>query len=367
MAWNQPGDEKSRPPRAPAEASGLDESLRRWQRRVQRLWQPGSGAAFWVILAVAALLWLASGFYQIAAGERGVIQRFGAYVRIEQPGHGWHWPWPVETLARVNIGAIGSVDAKALMLTADGNLLNIAWSAQYRIDEPLLYLFQVRDQEATLRQASEAAVRAALGRFTLAQLLGGDARRGIADEAQAAAQRSLDEYHSGLKLTTVNLIDVQVPDPVLAAQRDATKAAEDRMRSRQEAQGYANDILPKAEAAARHQLQDAEAYKAQVAAAAEGDAQRFSQLATAYAAAPELTRSRMYIETMEAVLSRAHKIIIDTKPGTANTLYVPLDKLIEAMRTPSGAPSTPGPAASERPGSDAVGATDETRSRERER
>jgi membrane protease subunit HflK len=367
MAWNQPGDEKSRPPRAAAGGSGLDESLRRWQRRAQQLWQPGSGGPFWVILALAVLAWLASGFYQIGTGERGVIQRFGAYVSTEQPGHGWHLPWPIETLARVNVGAVASVDAKSLMLSADGNLLNIAWSAQYRIDEPLQYLFQVRDQEAMLRQAAESAVRMAVGRFTLAQLLGGgDARRGLTDDAQAAVQKTLNDYHSGLKLTTVNLFDVQVPDPVLAAQRDATKAAEDRMRSRQEAQGYANDILPKAEAVARRQVQDAEAYKAQVVAAAEGDSQRFTQLASAYAAAPELTRSRMYIETMEAVLSRAHKIILDTKPGSSSTIYLPLDKLIDAMRTPSGAPA-PSPAASERPGSDAGGATDETRSRDRER
>lgn len=345
----------------------MDETLRRWQRRVQQWWRPGGGSASWVILALVVLAWLASGFYQIGSGERGVVQRFGAYVRIEQPGHGWHWPWPVETLARVNVGAIGSVDAKALMLTADGNLLNIAWSAQYRIDQPLQYLFQVREQESTLRQTAEAAVRAAVGRATLAQLLGGDARRDITDGAQREAQINLDAYHSGLKLTTVNLLDVQVPDAVLTAQRDATKAAEDRLRSRQEAQGYANDILPKAEAVARRQVQDAEAYKAQVVATAEGEAQRFSQLATAYAAAPELTRSRMYIETVETVLSRAHKIILDTKSGSGSTIYLPLDKLMDAMRNSAGAPSTPSPTASERASADAGGPTDETRSRERER
>jgi membrane protease subunit HflK len=367
MAWNQPGDDKNRPPRAAADSAGLDEVLRRWQRRLQQWWQPAGGGAFWVILALVAVAWLVSGSYQIAAGERGVIQRFGAYDRTEQPGYGWHWPWPIEGLARVNVGALGSVDSKTLMLTADGNLLNIAWSVQYRIDDPLRYLFQVRQQDATLRQTAEAAVRMAVGRATLAQLLGGDARRSIADDAQATGQKALDSYQSGLKLTTVNLVDVQVPDPVLAAQRDATKAAEDRMRSRQEAQGYANDTLPKAEAAARRQLLEAEAYKAQVTAAAEGDAQRFTALASAYAAAPELTRSRMYIETVEAVLSRAHKIILDTKPGSNSTIYLPLDKLMDALRTPSGAAAAPSPSASDRQGNDAVGATDETRSRDRER
>jgi len=341
MAWNQPGEDKTRPPARGAPDKSPLEMLRRWQQRVQRLWRPGSGggtAAAFLLLLVAAV-WLASGYFQIGASERGVVQRFGRYVVIEQPGHGWHWPWPIETMTRLNISNIPSLDSKALMLTADQSLIDLSWSVQYRISDPLHYLFQVRDPEPTLREVSETEMRALVGSMPLQALLNGDARARITSEARARIQGALNSYGAGVTLTGINLTDEHLPDPVLSAQRDADKAADDRQRALTEAQAYASDILAKAQSTTQRQLADAQIYAAQTVASADVEAERFTQVVDAYAQAPEITRNRLYIDTMEGILSRSRKIVVDVKSGTGNLIYLPLDKLAEEMRAVPGAPS----------------------------
>ena len=347
MAWNQPGEDKKRPaPRGAPDNASLDDLLRRLQRQVQRLWRPGSsrGTAALSLLLLIVAVWLVSGYYQVGSTERGVIQRFGRYVAVEQPGHGWHWPWPIETLTKLDVATIESQDSKALMLTDDQSLVDISWSVQYRIADPLRYLFQVREPEQSLRQVSETVLRELVGGTGLTALLDGEARARVAVGARARIQNALDGYGAGISLAAVNLADVRLPDAVLSAQRDAAKAAEDRQHAVAEAQTYSSDIVPKAQTAAQRQLSDAETYAAQTRAAADGEAQRFTVLAQAYARAPEVTRSRMYIDTMESILSHAHKIIIDTKNGSGNMIYLPLDKLIEAVRS-SAAASVAAPAA----------------------
>ena len=350
MAWNQPGEDKPRPPPrgAPADSS-LDEILRRWQQRVRRLWRPGSGggtaAAALLLLAVA--VWLASGYYQIEAPERGVVQRFGAYHEIEQPGHGWHWPWPIETMQKLNVANIQGLDSKALMLTADQSLLEIGWSVQYRINDPVQYLFKLRDPQLTLGQSGETVLRALVAQHDLASLLTGDSRGKVTADARARMQQLVDGYRSGITVTGVNMTDVQLPDAILSTQRDAEKAAEDRRRAIADAQAFANDIVPKAQAAVQRQLAEAQVYAAQTVANADGEAERFTQLAGAYAQAPEATRSRLYIDTMETILTRSHKIVIDAKNGHGSMIYLPLDKLAEAVRavTPGATPAGSTPAA----------------------
>ena len=380
MAWNQPGEDKKRPaPRGAPDNASLDDLLRRLQRQVQRLWRPGSGrgmAALSLALLIVAV-WLSSGYYQIGATERGVVQRFGRYITTEQPGHGWHWPWPIESVTKLDVAAVEGVSSKALMLTSEQSLIDISWSIQYRIADPQRFLFQVREPEASLRQLGETTVRELIGGSTLAALIDGQGRSRIGAEARARIQKGLDAYGAGLALSSVNLTDVQLPDPVLASQRDAAKAAEERQRAVSEADAYANDILPKAQIAAQRQLTDAQVYATQTVASAEADAQRFTQVAQAYAHAPEVTRSRMYIETMEGILAHSRKIVIDTKGGGGNTIYIPLDKLAEAMRTaaqPVALPSVPPAAAPGAAGTVAVGsaaraaeasANDDASSRER--
>jgi modulator of FtsH protease HflK len=341
MAWNQPGEDKSRPPpRGAPPDSSLDEMLRRWQQRMRRLWRPGSGraAAASALLLVVVAVWLASGYYQIESSERGVVQRFGAYHGIEQPGHGWHWPWPIETMQKLNVTGIQGLDSRALMLTADQSLVEIAWSVQYRIADPVQYLFTLHDPQLTLGQSGETVVRALVAKHDMASLLSGDARAQVTADARARIQQMLDGYRAGITVTAVNMTDVQLPDAILSTQRDAEKAGEDRQREIADAQAFANDIVPKAQAAAQRQLADAQVYAAQTVANADGEAERFTQLAAAYAQSPEVTRSRLYIDTMETILTRSRKIVIDAKNGNGSMIYLPLDKLAEAVRA-----VTPGP------------------------
>lgn len=344
MAWNQPGEEKQRPPpRGAPDDSSLDEMLRRWQQRVQRLWRPGSGGgtAALALLFLVAAVWLASGYYQIDASERGVVQRFGRFLAIEQPGHGWHWPWPIETMQKVNVAGIQGLESKALMLTADQSLIEIHWSVQYRINDPVQYLFQVRAPQLTLGQSGETALREVVAQYDMPALLTGDARGHVTGDARGRIQQAMDAYRAGITVTNVNMTDVQLPDAALSTQRDAEKAAEDRQRAIADAQAYANDILPKAQAAAQRQLAEAQVYAAQTVANADGEAERFTQLAGAYAQAPEATRSRLYIDTMQTILSRSRKIVIDARNGGGSLIYLPLDKLAEAVRaaTPSATPA----------------------------
>jgi modulator of FtsH protease HflK len=184
-------------------------------------------------------------------------------------------------------------------------------------------------------------VRELVAQYELPALLSGDARAHVTGAARGRIQQAIDAYRAGITVTSVNMTDVQLPDAALSTQRDAEKAAEDRQRAIADAQAYANDILPKAQAAAQRQLADAQVYAAQTVANADGEAERFTQLAGAYAQAPEVTRSRLYIDTMQTILSRSRKIVIDAKTGSGSMIYLPLDKLAEAVRsaTPIAVPA----------------------------
>jgi membrane protease subunit HflK len=345
MAWNQPGDDNRRPAaRGAPESASLDEMLRRWQERVQRLWRPGSNRtrAALALVALAAAVWLASGYYQIGASERGVVQSFGRYVSTELPGSGWHWPWPIQTLTKLNVEALDSVDARAVMLTSDQGLISLGWSVQYRVLNPWQYLFQVRDPLATLRQASETVIRQLTAGDALQSLLSGDARVRLGGQARERVQQVLDRYGAGIAVSSVSLTDVQLPDPVVAAQHDAQRAADERKRALADAQTYADDLLLKAQASAQQQVSDAQVYATQALAQAQADADRFTQLAGAYALSPQVMRDRLYIQTIEGILAGTHKIFVDAREGT--TISLPLDKLAEQMR--SSAPHASGAATS---------------------
>jgi modulator of FtsH protease HflK len=372
MAWNQPGEEKKRlPPRGAPESKSLDDLRRRLQRQMQQLWRPGSSRRTLLVTVLAVVaLWLASGYSQIGPSERGVVQRFGRFVAIEQPGHIWRWPRPIETVTKLDVANPEGVDAKALMISSDQSLIDVSWSVQYRISDPLRYLFHVREPQESLRQASETAVRELVAANSIATLLDGEARARISTEARDRIQKALDGYGAGIDLTAVNLSDPQLPDPVRSAQREASKAAEDRQRVISEAQSYANEVVPAAQSASQRVISDADVYAAQTRATADGEAQRFTQVAQAYAKAPEITRSRMYIETMESILARAHKIIIDAKSSSGNVIYIPLDKLADAIRSSSAPIAAPAPAAAapapvSTPSPASVGAGDDAHSRDR--
>jgi modulator of FtsH protease HflK len=339
MAWNQPGGQNNPWGRRPGQGGGpdLDERVKSWQRKLESLLRPGGkggegGSLLLIISAVVVALWLASGFFQVKAAEVGVILRFGKYVDQRNQGWGWRWPWPIETVTKVNVANINSSDYKPRVLTSDINLVDLHFSVQYQYTEPYKILFNVRDPETTLGEVSEAAIREVVGRSELDQVLVGSTRPEITRRTKDLIQRTLDYYNTGITVTTVNLIDVQVPEAVIPSQRDANKALADQERFIKEAQAYANNIVPVAQGAAARMQQDAQAYKAQVTAIAEGQATRFTELLAAYEQAPEVTRKRLYMDTIEGVLTRAHKVVIDQKAGGGtggNMFYLPLDKLLE--------------------------------------
>lgn len=347
MAWNQPGSGQNNPwGRRPGQGGGpdLDEKVKGWQRRLESLLRPsgqpgdGSGSLLLTVVLVAAGLWLGSGFFQIKAAERGVIQRFGKLVNVRNEGWGWRWPWPIETLTKVNVANVNSSEYKSRVLTADVNLVELSFAVQYQFKDPIKVLFRVRDPEATLREVSESAIREIVGRSDLNDVLVGATRPRVTARSKELIQRTLDAYGTGIAVTTVNLTDVQVPDAVVPSQRDANKALADQERFVKEAQAYANGILPVAQGAAARMQQDAEAYKAQTIALAEGQASRFSQLVDAYERAPGVTRERLYLDMMENVLSGANKVVIDSKQGgNGNMIYLPLDKLMNRNTPPSNA------------------------------
>jgi modulator of FtsH protease HflK len=332
MPWNQPSGPQTPWGRRPG-GPDLDERLKSWQRKLESMFRPGgrgtdSGMLILTILAIVIVGWLWNGVYQVKAPERGVVQRFGRFVEITPPGLHFRLPWPIESVNVVNVASVNSSDFKSRVLTADVNLVDLHFAVQYQFSDPVKKLFRVRDPENTLSEVSESAIREIVGRSTLDELLVGSTRPDITRRTKALIQTVLDFYNAGITVTTVNLEDVQVPDAVIPSQRDTNKAQTDKERFQLEAEAYRNGILPVAQGAAARIQQDAQAYKAQVTALAEGQAARFSQLEAAYAQAPEVTRRRLYTDTIESVLSHAHKVIIDSRAGS-NLVYLPIEKLLE--------------------------------------
>jgi membrane protease subunit HflK len=337
MAWNEPGGEKRNPWNRPQQSQNdLDDVLRNLQRRLAALFGRGTGAGggsgpanfnriFGGVVAVVALVWLGSGVYRVDAQERAVILRFGKFEEITGPGYNWHLPWPIERRIIVNVSRQYSVTDDASMLTADTNLVEVKSAVQYTQPDPMKLLFKVRDVEDTLAQVSESAMREAVGQASLDKALAFDPS--ITDRARMLLQHTLDSYDMGIRVLSVNLTDVNVPEAVQDAQRDAIKADKDRQRYQQEAELYRNDVLPRARGEAAKQIQDAEAYQLQVLAIAQGDTSRFDQVLAQYEHSPAVTRERMYLDTLGAVYKNSRKIIVDTKSGN-NMLYLPLDKLI---------------------------------------
>lgn len=337
--------------RRPADPD-LDERMKNWQRRFESFLGPGgeSGSLLLVVVLVAVGLWLATGFYVVDAAERGVILRFGRYVETTEQGLHWRWPWPIETRQIVDVARNESIEDKTRMLTSDENLVDITIAVQYLRADPTQFLFNVRKPEETLRDVSESAIREIVGQSTLDAILGAG-RQAITERTKTLIQKTLNSYKTGIDIITVNLTSVNVPDPVAPSQKDAIKAREDRDRFGQEAQAYANDILPRSRGAAARQLQEAQAYRSRVTAQAEGETARFNQLLAAYERSPKVTRQRLYLETVESVLGRSRKVLLDTKPGNDNVLYLPLDKLLSggsgAEIAPPSAPSAIGNASAE--------------------
>jgi membrane protease subunit HflK len=360
MAWNDPqwgnkggGGKNSGPP-------DLDEMWRRINARLNGMFggkgggpeggspdvMPGGGNLVGLLAGLVALVWLASGFYIVDQGQRGVELRFGKYVETTQPGPNWHIPWPIESREVVNIDQVRTVEIgyrtnvknemlrESLMLTDDENIVDLQFAVQYIIKDPKDFLFVNRATEEAVRQVAESAMREIVGRNKMDFVLY-EGRADIAARAKSLTQQILDRYKTGVTVSQLTLQNIQPPDQVQAAFDDAVKAGQDRERLKNEAEAYANNVVPRARGFASRLKEEAQGYQQSVIANAEGEANRFSLVVTQYAKAPQVTRERIYLDTMQTVMNNTTKILVDQKGNSL--LYLPLDKLQQIVGQPSAA------------------------------
>ncbi len=354
MAWNEPGGGDNNPWGAGSRKDAsrppdLDDIFRKLKQSLggfggKRGGGAGMRSPIPLIIGIIFAVWLASGIYIVDPAERGVELSFGKYTETTLPGPHWHIPYPIETVEVVNVAQIRNVEigfrsagsargsasaprvpAESLMLTKDENIVDIKLAVQYRVKDAREYLFNVIDPDATLAQATESAVRETIGKSSLDFVLT-EGRAEVMTRTEDVLQTVLDRYGSGLEVTSVNLQDAQPPEEVQAAFEDVIKSREDEQRLRNEAETYANDIIPRARGAAQRQIEESSAYKSRVVEQAFGEGSRFTQVLAEYRKAPAVTRERLYLDAMEQVLASTGKVMVDVK-GSSNLLYLPLDRM----------------------------------------
>jgi modulator of FtsH protease HflK len=341
MPWNEPGKDKDpwgqRNNDTPPD---LDEVFKNLKKKLGGILGNGRGGSggrnsgnddytgiILIALAAVIVVWLLSGVYIVDEGKRGVETRFGARSDVTQPGPHWRLPWPIDAVEMVDVGAIRKINHNSQMLTEDENIVALSLEAQYNVKNAQNYVFEVRDPDITLKQAAETAIREVVGRNSMDYIIT-DGRAEVASETKRIMQEILDSYQTGLNVLQVNLNEAQPPEEVQDAFADAIKAREDQQRIINEANAYRNDIVPKARGDAQAMREDAEAYRTQVVKSSEGETERFTKLLAEYQRAPDVTRERLYLETMEQIMSNNPKVLLDVKNGN-NLTYLPLDKMIQ--------------------------------------
>ena len=363
MPWNQPGSGNDRDPWGQGNGNGqsgppdLDEVVQNIRKKFGGF-GGGSGnnssggntpsmpgkAGIGLILVIAIVIWAALGIYQVEQGEDAVVFRFGKYHTTNTAG--LHWlPYGIDNVTKINVEKINTVEVgyredprtnrksanprEALMLTADENIIDIKFAVQYDIKDPVELMFNVSESwDLVIRSATESAVREVVGRNTMDYAIT-DGRAQIASETQTLLQTILDRYQTGLNIRAVEMQDAQPPTEVKPAFDDAVRAREDKERLKNEAEAYSNDVIPRARGQAARILEEAEGFKASVIAKAEGEASRFNQVYLEYSRAPEVTRDRLYLDSMESVYSKSTKLLIDQKEGGNSMIYLPVDQLLK--------------------------------------
>lgn len=342
MSWNEPGGGGNKP-NDPWGGGGnqgppdLDEALKKLQSRLGGLFGGGSssgggassgisGAALGVMALVALLVWAALGLYQLEEPERGVILRFGKFHNTVGPGLQWNPPL-IDDVTRVNIKKVRSSSFREIMLTQDENIVEVRLSVQFVISDPEKFVLRVRDPERSLQHAAQSALRHVVGGSGMDMVLT-EGRVQIAIDVQQRLQEYLDRYETGILVSKVTVDEGKPPTQVQAAFDDVIKAREDEERVKNEAQAYANGVVPEARGAAQRQIEEANAYKEQVIAIAQGETARFNQLLAEYERAPEVTRERLFLEALQEFYGKSNKVMVDVEGGN-NIMYLPLDKLTE--------------------------------------
>ncbi|OGB18065.1 MAG: HflK protein [Burkholderiales bacterium RIFCSPHIGHO2_12_FULL_67_38] len=316
----------------------------------------GIGAG--LIVGVVALIWLGTGFFIVQEGQQAVITQFGKYHSSVGAGFNWRLPYPIQRHETVFVTQIRSVDVggdnvlpatglrDSAMLTVDQNIVEIKFAVQYRLNDARAFLFESRDPDASVVKAAETAVREVVGKMRMDAALA-EERDQIAPRVRVLMQSILDRYKVGIEVVGINLQQggVRPPEQVQASFDDVLKAGQERERAKNEAEAYANDVVPRARGAASRLTEEAEGYRARIVAQAEGDSQRFRSVLAEYQKAPQVTRERMYVDAMQEIYSNVTKVMVDSKSGS-NLLYLPLDKIMQmAAQAPAAAPS-PAPTSS---------------------
>ncbi len=352
-----PGGGKQGPP-------DLDELWRNFNRRLGEIFgkrgggseppssggpssaQMGGGAG--ILLALVLAVWLASGFYIVVEGTRGVVLTFGKFAEETGSGLRWRMPWPIQSHEIVNLSQVRTLEIgyrntvktkvlkESLMLTDDENIVDLQFAVQYTVKDVRDYVFNNKRPDEAVMQAAETAAREIIGKSRMDQILY-ESREEIALKTRQLMQQVLDRYKTGVLISSVTIQNAQPPEQVQAAFDDAVKAGQDRERQKNEGQSYANDVIPKARGTAARLMQEAEGYKQRVIANADGEASRFKQVLAEYSKAPAVTRERIYLDTLQQIFQSTSKVVTDTK-GSGNLLYLPLDKLMQ--KSAEGTPET---------------------------
>ncbi len=340
MAWNEPGNngKNNDPWNQGGKNQGppdMDEVIRNLSKKLGGIFggkkggssdnNNGGSAALVLVLVVGLIGWLFSGIYTIKESERGVILRFGQYHSEVNPGINWK-PTFIDQVLPVDISSVETLKADGFMLTQDQNLVRVTFEVQYRVEDPRLYKFAVVDPDSSLRQATDAALRYVIGHSLMDDVLT-KGRELIRQNTRVELEAIVKPYNLGLEIVDVNFRDARPPEEVKAAFDDAIAAQEDEQRFIQEATAYARAIEPEARGRVNRVMQESEAYKQQSQLKAQGEVARFEKLLPEYIASPQVTRERLYLETMEQVYGNTSKVLVDVKNGN-NIMYLPLDKML---------------------------------------
>ena len=348
MSWNEPGGGNNGP-RDPWGGGNqgppdLDEAFKKLQQSIAGLFGGGrrgsgpakggmSSALLSMILGGVVMVWGLMGFYQLDEQERAVVLRFGEYHATLTPGLQWNPPL-IDEVIIVNTTKVRAAGLREVMLTQDENIVEVNMSVQYVINDPQNFVLEVRDPEVSLQHAAQSALRHVVGGTTMDLVLT-EGRAALAFEVRDKLQQYLNDYTTGIQVSKVNIDESKPPAQVQGAFDDVIKAREDEERVKNEAQSYANGIVPEARGRAQRVLEESNAYRDQVIARADGEAQRFNQLLTEYQKAPEVTRERLYIDSVQSVFANTNKVMVDVDGGN-NVLYLPLDKMVPNAGLPRG-------------------------------
>ncbi len=334
----------------------FEDLIRKGQDRFKRFIPMGGGGGrgFLIIAAIVLVAWLISGFYRVQPDQQGVVLRFGEWINTTQPGLNWHLPYPIESVETPSVERINSIDIgfravgagarsgsrrdveeESLMLTGDQNIIDIDFTVLWKISDAGLFLFKIRDPEATVKIAAEAAMREIIGRTDIQPALT-EARQDIELKTRDLLQTILNDYEAGIEIAQIQLQEVQPPAPVIDAFNDVQRSLQDRDRLRNEADAYRNDIIPRARGEAQRMIQEANAYKERLINEADGEAKRFLSVYAAYKQNPDVARRRMYLETLQSVLSDSDTVIIDSEGQSGAVPYLPLNELRRGAQTSGG-------------------------------